>query len=69
MNNFVHSKTMENVRNKINFKLFSSEKKASAIVPGRIKHTIFNDNLVGADICKQDIKLTKLIYIGQSVLD
>ncbi len=36
---------MENVRNRINFRLLKTEEKASNIRNSRIKYTIFNENL------------------------
>ena len=69
MNNSVYGKTMENVRNRINFRLISSEEQALAIRNTRTKFTIFNDNLVGVHLCKQQVKLNKPIFIGQNVLD
>lgn len=68
MNNSVFGKTMENVRNRIDFKLIASEEKAN-----RLKNvntfTIFNDDLVGVHIQKQKVKMNKPIYIGHCVLD
>jgi hypothetical protein len=69
MNNSVYGKTMENVRNRINFRLISSEESALAIRNTRIRYTIFNENLVGVHLCKQQVKLNKPIFIGQNVLD
>jgi hypothetical protein len=69
MNNSVYGKTMENVRNRINFRLISSEEQALAIRNTRVKFTIFNESLVGVHLCKQQVKLNKPIFIGQNVLD
>jgi hypothetical protein len=69
MNNSVYGKTLENVRCRINFKLVSSEAKALGIRNKKIKYTIFNENLVGAHLAKQQVKLNKPIFIGQTVLD
>jgi len=69
MNNSVYGKTMENVRNRINFKLIDSEESALRIRNQRRKSTIFNENLVGVHILKKEVKLNKPIFIGQCVLD
>ncbi len=68
-NNSAFGKTMESVRNRINFRLISSEASALAVRNTRIKYTIFNENLVGLHLCKQQVRLNKPIYIGQTVLD
>jgi len=69
MNNSVYGKTMENVRNLINFRLISNEESALRIRNTRKRYTIFNENLVGVHLCKQEVKLNKPIFIGQNVLD
>ena len=69
MNNSVYGKTMENVRNRINFKLVSNEKQALNIRNTKSKFTIFNENLVGVHLLKKEVKLNKPIFIGQNVLD
>lgn len=68
MNNSVYGKTMENVRNRINFRLINTEKQALA-VKNLTKYTIFNDDLVGVHIQRQEIELCKPIYLGQNILD
>ena len=52
MNNSVYGKTMENVRNRINFKLVSSEKEALSCRNQKQKFTMFNENLVGVHLLK-----------------
>lgn len=69
MNNSVYGKTMENVRNRINFKLVNSEEKALGIRNTRKHFTIFSDSLVGVHLLKKEVKLNKPIFIGQNVLD
>jgi hypothetical protein len=69
MNNSVYGKTMENVRNRINFKLVSTEEKALNIRNTRRQYTIFSDSLVGVHLLKKEVKLNKPIFIGQNVLD
>jgi hypothetical protein len=69
MNNSVYGKTMENVRNRINFKLVSSEEEAMRVRNTKRRYTIFNEDLVGLHLLKKEVKLNKPIYIGQNVLD
>jgi len=69
MNNSVYGKTMENVRNRINFRLLTTEEQALSIRNTRKKFTIFNENLVGVHLLKKEVKLNKPIFIGQNVLD
>ena len=68
MNNSVYGKTMENVRNRINFRLISTEDE-SLRVKNMKRFTIFNENLVGVHIQKTLVKLTKPIYLGMNILD
>ena len=69
MNNSVYGKTMENVRNRINFKLVSTAEEALRIRNTKRQFTIFNENLVGVHLLKKEVKLNKPIFIGQNVLD
>ena len=69
MNNSVYGKTMENVRNRINFRLISSEEQALNILNQKKKFTIFNENCVGVHLLKREVKLNKAIWVGQTVLD
>jgi len=69
MNNSVYGKTMENVRNRINFRLLSSETQMKNIMNERIRYTVFNEDLLGVHLCKREIYLNKPIFIGQTVLD
>lgn len=68
MNNSVFGKTMENVRNRINFKLISTEEQAWR-VKNLNRFTIFDENLVGVHIQKQKVTLNKPVYLGQTILD
>jgi hypothetical protein len=68
MNNSVYGKTMENVRNRINFRLISTEDQ-SLLVKNMKRFTIFNEDLVGIHIQKTLVKLCKPIYLGQNILD
>jgi hypothetical protein len=69
MNNSVFGKTMENVRNRINFRLISNEEQAFSLRNEMKNFTIFNENLVGIHMQKECINLNKPIFIGQNILD
>jgi hypothetical protein len=66
MNNSVYGKTMENVRNRINFRLISTEDEALR-VKNLKRFTMFDDNLVGLHIHKTKVVLNKPIYLGQCI--
>jgi hypothetical protein len=68
MNNSVFGKTMENVRNRINFRLVSTEEEAWR-VKNLNRFTIFDESLVGVHIQKKSIQLNKPVYLGQTILD
>ena len=68
MINSVYGKTMENVRNRISFRLISTEEEALR-VKNLKRFNIFNDNLVGVHIIKKQVKLDKRIYLGHNILD
>lgn len=68
MNNSVFGKTMENVRQRINFRLVDSDEKAWR-VKNLNRFTIFSENLVGVHIQKQKVCLNKPVYLGQTILD
>ena len=68
MYNSVFGKTMENVRNRINFRLITTEDEAMR-VKNLKRFTIFNKDLVGLHIQKTEIELNKPIYLGQNILD
>ena len=68
MNNSVFGKTMENMRNRIEFSLVSTPEELDKMK--RLKKvTIFDENLVGCHKAKYSVALNKPIYIGQNVLD
>jgi hypothetical protein len=67
-NNAIFGKTLENVRNRINFKLINTEEQALRIKNMK-RFSIFNEDLVGVHLEKAEVKLCKPIYIGQCVLD
>ena len=71
MNNAVYGKTMENVREHINFELVDTPERFQKVVNDpcyKYRH-IINENLVGVEKIKDTIKLNKPIYVGVSILD
>jgi hypothetical protein len=68
LNNAVFGKTMENIRNRINFRLITTQEEALR-VKNMKRFTIFEKNLVGLHIQRKEIKLNKPIYLGQCILD
>lgn len=71
MNNAVFGKTMENLRNRINFKLVQTAEKAikNANSPAFEKFTIFQNDLVGIHLRKKKLTLDRPIYTGFTILD
>lgn len=71
VNNAVYDKSLENVRNSIDFKLVKDKKqflKFSAL-PQMKSFSIFNKHLVGVCISKIKYTLNRPIYVGYSVVD
>ena len=71
MNNSVFGKTMENIRNRVDFQLVNSESKAVKLAakPNYDHLTIFDENLVAVHMKKIKLYFNKLIYLGMSILD
>ena len=71
MNNAVFGKTMENVRNRVDFKIVNNERSAEKYTArSTYKYTkYFNDNLVGIELKKTEVKLIKPIITGLAILD
>ena len=71
MNNAVYGKTMENVRNHIDFELVDNERRMMKCLNNpKSKHRhIINEELVGVELEKATVKLNKPIYIGVAILD
>lgn len=70
--NGVFGKTMENIRNRINFKLYYNQDKLVNRAKSRFdaKDLVeFNDNLVGVMFRKTQVRLCKPIYVGFTVLE
>ena len=70
MNNSVFGKTIENVRNRVDVKLVTSQKQAEKYInkPNYTGRTTFSDNLVAIHMAKTSIFINKPIYLGMSIL-
>ena len=71
MNNSVFGKTMENVRNHIDYRMCYDENQHRKLV-AKINYdgtTQYNEVLVGVSLKKTKIKLNKAIYVGAAILD
>ena len=71
MNNSVFGKTMENVRNHRNIKLVISYKRRKRLDsdPNYHSHKNISDHLIAIEMKKTRVKMTKLLYLGTSILD
>ena len=71
MNNAVFGKTMENVRNHIDFELVNNAERLAKILNEPVfKHShIINDSLVGVEKMRTTTNLNKPIYLGFSILE
>jgi hypothetical protein len=71
MNNSTFGKTMENVRNRINYELIKSEKRLEKVVnaPNYKRLNVINKDLVGVEKIKNEVKLDKPIYVGFTILE
>ena len=70
MNNSVFGKTIENIRNRVDIKLVTSQKQAEKYVnrPNYTGRTTFSDNLVAIHMGKTSIYMNKPIYLGMCIL-
>jgi hypothetical protein len=71
MNNSAFGKSLENIRNRVNIKLCSNEKKIEKFIakPNFESRTMFTENLAAIHLKKTKIVFNKPIYIGMSILD
>ena len=71
MNNSVFGKTIENVRKNRNIKLVTTEEKRIKLVSEPNYHTTkrFSENLLAIEMKKTKVKMSKLVYLGMSILD
>ena len=71
MSNSVFGKTLENIRNRVDIRLISSDKVAKKLAakPNYDHCTIFDENLVAVHMKKTKLYLNKPVYLGVSILD
>ena len=71
MNNSLFGKTMENVRNRRDIKLVTTEKRRIKLVSEPNYHTTkqFSENLIAIEMKKARVKMNKPLYLGMSILD
>ena len=71
MNNSVFGKTLENIRNRVDIRLLSSNIKAQKLAakPNYDCCTIFDENLVAVHMKKTKLYFNKPVYLGMSILD
>jgi hypothetical protein len=71
MNNSVFGKTMENIRNRTDIQLVTTEKKAKKLIskPNYKSRTIFSENLAAIHMGRTKLVFNKPIYLGMSILD
>ena len=71
MNNSVFGKTLENIRNRINIRLISSDKIAQKLAakPNYDHCTIFDEDLIAVHMKKTKLYFKKPVYVGASILD
>ena len=71
MNNSVFGKTLENIRNRVDIRLISSDKVAQKLAakPSYDCCTIFDENLIAVHMKKKKLYFNKPVYLGMSILD
>ena len=71
MNNSVFGKTMENIRNHMDIKLVTSNKKYLKYVmkPNFKDGHPFSKHLFAVEMGKREITMNKPVYLGQAILD
>ena len=71
MNNYVFGKTLENIRNRVDIRLITSDKvsKKLAAKPNYDCCTIFDENLTDVQMKKTKLYFNKPVYVGISIID
>ena len=70
MSNSVFGKTLENIRNRVDIRLISSDKVAQKLAakPNYYRCTIFDENLIAVHL-KTKLHFNKPVYLGMNILD
>ena len=71
MNNSVFGKTLENIRNRVDIRLISSDKVAQKLAakPNYDCCTIFDENLIAVHMKTTKLYFNEPVYLGMSILD
>ena len=71
MNNSVFGKILENIWNRVDIRLLTSDKKVQKLAanPNYDHCTIFDENLIAVHMKKTKLYFNKPIYLGMSILD
>ena len=71
MNNSVFGKTLDNIRNRVDVRLISSDKVAKQLAtrPNYGRCTIFDDNLIAIHMKKTELYFNKPVHLGTSILN
>ena len=71
MNNSVFGKTMENIRNRVDVRLITSELQAKKLIskPNFEHRTIFSENLIAVHMKPTKVYYNKPLYLGMCILD
>ena len=71
MNNSVFGKTLENIKNRVDIRLISSDKVAQKLAakPNYERCMIFDKNLIAVHTKKTNLYFNKQVYLGMRILD
>ena len=71
MHNSVFGKTLENIRNRVDIRLITSDKVAQKLAakPNYDRCRIFHENLIAVHMKNTKLYFNKSVYLGMSILD
>ena len=71
MNNSAFGKTLENIRNRVDIRLISSDKVVQELAAksNYVNCTIFDEKLIAVYMKKTNLYFGKPVYLGMSILD